>query len=259
MKYLTVEIPENVAYVIPIGDIHLGDKGFKGEGETKLRGYLDWVKLHPNARIFLNGDIFNVASRNSKTSPFETDTSEYQQAIDLFKPYKDQIIGATDGNHEARMMDEFGVSPLALMCGNLNIPYCKYSAVVRLRVGKRESSDRASRYYQNYWLYFHHTTGGGGTIGSKINRVTKLRDLVEGMDVYFGNHNHQIAAAPQDVYYPSIQGGILKRRIWYVDSGSYLGWENGYAEKGMMPPTKLGSPRVRFSGVRDDHSVNVSL
>ena len=29
MKYLEVEIPENTAYVIPIGDLHVGDKAFK--------------------------------------------------------------------------------------------------------------------------------------------------------------------------------------------------------------------------------------
>ena len=253
MKYLECEIPDKVAYIIPIGDLHLGDKAFKGEGETKLRGYLEWVKEHPNSRVFLNGDIFNVASRISKTDPWSTDTDEYRKAIDLFEPYKDQIIGATDGNHEARMIDMFGVSPMVFLCERLKIPYCKWSAVIRLKVGKRKDSDR---WHQNYFLYFHHTTGGGGTLGGKLNRVVKLRDIVEGIDVYFGSHNHQLAVAPQDVYVPSIQSkNVIKRRIWYVDCGSYLAWEDSYAEKGMMAPTKLGSPKVFFSGnlKRDVH------
>jgi len=255
MKYIECEVPEPKAYIIPIGDLHIGDKAFKGEGERLLQENLNWVKEHPNSRIFLNGDIFNVAGRESKTDPFSTDCDEYVKAIELFKPYKDQIIGATDGNHCARMLDMFGVSPMQLFCLNIGIPYCKWSAVVRLSVGKRPDN----RWEQNYFLYFHHTTGGGATIGGKINRVTKLRDIVEGMDCYFGSHNHQLAVAPQDVFYPSIQKrDVIKRRIWYIDCGSYLEWNNSYAEKGMMCPTKLGSPRVRFSGT-DKRDVSVSL
>lgn len=249
------EVPESVAYIIPIGDLHVGDKSFGKEGRQKLQGYLDWVKQHPNSRIFLNGDIFNVASRISKTDPWSQDTNEYLEAIEIFKPYKNQIIGATDGNHEARMMDMFGVSPMQYMCVNLGIPYCKWSAVVRLKVGKRATGG----WRQNYFLYFHHTTGGGGSLGSKLNRVIKLREIVEGIDVYFGSHNHQLAAAPQDVYYPSIaKNDAVKRRIWYVDCGSYLEWNDSYAEKGMMAPTKLGSPKVIFHGSQK-HSVHVSL
>lgn len=257
MKYIEREVKDKTAYVIPIGDLHIGDKAFKGEGERKLRGYLDWVKEHPNALIFLNGDIFNVGSRISATSPFEQDADEYLLAETLFEPYADRIIGATDGNHEARMMDMFGVSPTALLCAHLKIPYCKWSACVRLKVGLRNDVKTQNRYNQSYNLYFHHTTGGGGTLGSKMNRVVKLRDIIEGIDVYFGSHNHQLGAMPQDVCYPQQSGGVGKRRIWYVDCGSYLAWEDSYAEKMMLAPTKLGSPRVRFSGTT--HDVHVSL
>lgn len=256
MKYIEVEIPDKVGYLIPIGDLHIGDKNFGKEGLNKLEGYLKWVKERPNARIFLNGDIFNVASRISKTSPFETDTDEYQKALEIFEPYKNQIIGATDGNHEARLLNDYGFSPLQAFCHQLGIPYCGWSALIRLKLGKRTDGNR---YRQNYFIYAHHTTGGGGTVGGKLNRVVKLRDIVEGVDVYLGSHNHQLAVAPQDVYYPSCQGGIQKRRIWYVDCGSYLSWDGSYAEKGMLAPAKLGSPRIRFSGDREHHDVHVSI
>ncbi len=252
MKYLESAIDQPEAYIIPIGDCHIGDRAFGKRGLKLLQGYLDWVKEHKNARIFLNGDIFNCASRNSKTSPFETDSDEYQRAIDIFKPYASQIIGANDGNHEARMFDEFGVSPLAFFCRELSIPYCKYSAVVRLMVGKRNTQG----YREDYYLYFHHTTGGGGSLGSKLNRVVKLRDIVEGIDVYVGSHNHTLITAPQEVYYPT-QHGVQKRQIWHVDAGSFLEYEDTYAEKGMLPPSKLGSPRLRFDSKK--HDVHVSI
>ena len=263
MKYLTTKIDDDHAYILCIGDVHIGDPSFEKSlygqksGRSKLEGYLKWAKEHLNTRIFLNGDIFNVGGRNEKTSPFETDNAEYEKAVDIFKPYASQIIGAVDGNHEARIIDEFGYSPLAPFCHELKIPYCKWSAVVRLQVGKRKNA--GDRYEQNYFLYFHHTTGGGGALGNKINRVEKLRDIVEGIDVYFGSHNHQLISAPIEVFYPSIQGGIRKRRILFVDSGSFVSWGENYAEEKMYPPTKTGAPRVRFSGVKDKHDVFVSI
>lgn len=255
MKYIECEIPEKNAYLIVIADLHYGDKSFSSEGKNKLLGYLRWVKENPCARIFLNGDIFNVAGRNTKTSPFESSSSEYTEVVDLFKPYAKQIIGAVEGNHEARMIDMFDMSPTQHLCRELNIPYCKWSAMVRLKVGKRK--DSKNRWLENYFIFLHHTRGGGTTIGSKLNRVAKLRDIVEGVDVLCGSHNHQLASAPQDVYYPSMQGGIKKRRIWMVDCGSFLSWDNSYAEQGMLAPSKLGSPRIRFSGT--SHDVHISL
>lgn len=257
MKYITVDVPEDHAYIIPLGDIHWGDRNFTKESLKKLKGYCEWVMEHPNARIFLMGDIFNVAGRNSKTSPFESDNAEYQEVADFFKPYASRIIGAIDGNHECRMYDEFGISPVQLFCKELNIPYCKYSAMIRVKVNKRTGKGAGNRYRQNYFMYAHHTTGGGGTVGGKLNRVAKLGDIAEGCDVLMGAHNHQLATAMQDVFYPSIQGGIKKRRKWYVDCGSFLEWENGYAEKGMMAPAKLGAPRIRLDG--NSHDTHISL
>jgi len=259
MKYIEKSIPEDHGYLIPIGDIHWGDKSFQEYGKKKLQGYLDWVMERPNAFIFLMGDVYNVCSRQSKTTPFETDTSEYEEAINFFEPYKERILGAIDGNHEYRMYDEFGASPLSFFCRALGIPYCKYSAVIRFKVGKRKDPHAGNRYNQNYFIFAHHTTGGGTTIGGKMNRVAKERDMIEGCDVYLGAHNHQLGVVPQDIFYPSIQGGILKRRIWFVDCGSFLEWQGSYAEKGMLAPAKLGSPRIRMSGKQDDHDVHISL
>ena len=264
MKYLEVEIPEETGYLIPIGDLHIGDIAFKKYGEQKLIEYLEWVKETPNSKVFLNGDIFNVAGREEKTSPFGTEVdengqiTEFTRALNLFKPYAKQIIGATDGNHEARLIDKYGMSPLQHLCMALDIPYCNWSALIRFKVGKITDPSAGNRFVQNYYVYMHHTTGGGGSIGSKMNRVVKLRDIIEGIDVYCGSHNHQLAAAPQDVYYPS-DAGPAKRRIWYVDCGSYLGWEGSYAEKAMMPPAKLGSPKIRFDGRQLKHDIHISL
>jgi hypothetical protein len=251
VQFLPVTIEADAAYLVPIGDIHIGDKAFGRRGLKKLQGYIAWVLEHPTARIFLMGDVFNAASRVSKTSPFESDSSEYRRAVELFAPVRKQVLGAIDGNHERRVVDMFGFSPLQSFCSELDIPYCGLAAVMRLRVGPEKNPEF-------YHVFAHHTTGGGGSLGSAINRVVKLQDIVQGMDVYLGGHNHQLVSGTRTVFMPT-RSGVLERKVHYVDCGSYLDYQGSYAEAGMMTPGKLGSPRIRFSGTRGHHDVHVSL
>ena len=71
IKTITETIKSDTAYLIVIGDLHLEDKYFTEKSEKKLKGFIKWVAERDNARIFLNGDIFNVATRASKTDPFK--------------------------------------------------------------------------------------------------------------------------------------------------------------------------------------------
>lgn len=255
MKVVNVDIPQDHGYLIPIGDLHRGDKHFGERGLRKLKGYLEWVREHENARIFLMGDILNVASRSSKTNPFESNSDEYQLALELFKPYAKQIVGAISGNHESRMYKEFGFNPLGPFCSELGIPFLNFSACLRIRVGKQPKN---AGYYQMYWAYAHHGTGGGGTLGAALNRKVKLADIVQGMDFYMAGHDHQLVTGVREVYVPKDEN-VIRQRVHYIDTGSFLDWDDSYAEEGMMAIGKLGSPRIRMDGRRHNHDIHVSL
>lgn len=260
MKIVECKIPEEEVWIVPIGDVHIGDKSFNKGARKKLQSYIDWVGSNPNARVFLNGDIFNVASRCSKTSPFETNTNEYMEALDIFAPIKKQIIGANEGNHEHRLIDMFGISPTQYLCRELEIPYTKWSCVVKLQAGRRRGRTNDNRWCQTYWLYFHHTSGGAGTIGNGVNKVTKLQDIVQGVDVYFGSHNHQKAAGEATVFTPSMQKNeMVERKVFYIDCGSFMSYVDNYAEQKMYRPTSMGTPIVKFSGLREKHDISIII
>lgn len=246
-------------YVYPIGDLHVGDKAFGKVGLKKFLGYRDHILSVPNAVVFLMGDILNVASRNSKTNPFESNADEYERAVELFKPLaaESRILGAITGNHERRMHNEFGYNPMQPFCRELNIPYLGYSAVVRFRVGKRPEG-QGNRYWQVYHGYFHHGNGGGGSLGNALNSKVKLANIVEGCDFYASGHDHQMVTGQKTVYVPG-QSGMVLRKVTYVDTGSFLDYADSYAEAAGMAPGKLGAPRIRLSGVREKHDVHVSL
>jgi len=144
---------------------------------------------------------------------------------------------------------------MAHFCFRLGIPYMGYSGVVAFKVGKYKD-----RFRQYYPIYFHHGTGGGTTPGAKLNRAVKLNEIVEGCDVYCIFHSHGLSASPREVYYPNSKAQEMRaRRKWYVVCGSYLSWIDSYAEQKMLPPEKLGSPRIRLSGIKDKHDVHISL
>ena len=94
-------------------------------------------------------------------------------------------------------------------------------------------------------------------------------------------HTHTAAAVPRDRVYPiwgRAQGSLHHKRLYLVNCGAYLkGYEErrarsgraggGYAERAMMNPLALGSPRIYFrpswggrkSGGGGDPIVNVSV
>lgn len=257
MQVVNLDIAQDHGYLIPIGDLHRGDKHLSERGLNKLKGYLNWTMERENAFIFLMGDILNVASRSSKTNPFESlsGNDEYAKAIELFTPYRERIAGAITGNHEQRMYKEFGFNPLKPFCSELNIPYCGYSAVLRIRVGKRKDS---SRYRQMYWGFTHHGTGGGGTLGAALNKKVKLQEIVHGMDFYMAGHDHQLIVGTRNVLLP-MQETIRHQRVHYIDTGSFLDWDGSYAEEAAMHISKQGAPRLRFDGRVEHHDLHVSI
>lgn len=242
MIYSETKIDSDTAYILPMGDIHIGDKFVDYK---LLQDNIDWVKSEPNARVILMGDMFNVATRSSKSSPFEQNLGLDEQiakGIDLFRPIKEKILGAISGNHEARIEDFCMMNPLTPFCMALHIPYLGYSAVLSVVVGRIA-----------YTAYVHHTTGGGKTPGSKINRVNALRSLVCNCDMYLGGHNHSLGVMPVTTrVVDTIHKSIVAKRQLLIDCGSYLEWDNNYAERMALEPTKLGSPRIRLNGAKRD-------
>lgn len=256
MDFAEVKIPAEKAYCLPIGDIHWGDHAFKKVGKEKLKANLDWLAEHrDHAFGVLMGDVFNVAGIHTKTSPFTSDSSEYKEAEEFFKPYASLFVGAVRGNHEDRLRNTFGFDPLDLFCTHLGIPYFGASALLRIQVGARPDSNW---FWNSYYMAVHHTTGGGGTLGNALNTVQKLEKVIPGCDVYAGGHTHQLVTGVRQHFIPTPTGPKMQK-VHYVVCGSYLDYEESYAEDKMMAPGKLGSPRIRFGGLRDKRDVHISI
>lgn len=266
MKTNTVTVDDDHAYLLVIGDLHVGDKAFGKESKRKLLGYIDWILEHPNARIILNGDLLNTATRVSKTSPFEQDMTLEEQintVAGYLLPVKDRIIGAVMGNHERRILEYAGYDPTLSVLSLLGLPiadiYFKHCGVLKIKVGKRNRGRGKVGTGVSYTVVFHHTTGGGKLIGSKLNRVDQMRNsTVSNGDVYIGSHNHSLSSAMVvSMEYNPFSETVEQRKQLLVSAGGYLEWNDSYAEAMQLEPMKIGSPRIRLDGKKKDAHCNI--
>lgn len=267
MKTRTIDIKADCAYIIVLGDMHVGDKAFGQESRHKLDGYIKWVLEHDNARVILNGDLVNCATRVSKTSPFEQDMDLEEQITEvtrLLMPVKDRIIGAVMGNHERRIEDAAGFDPTLAILWKLGLNteevYFKYTGILKVRVGDK-GHGKSADLNNAYTIVFNHTTGGGKLIGSKLNRVDQMRaSTVTNADVYIGSHNHSLSAGiMMSMEYNPYNESVMQRKQTLVSAGGYLEWNDSYAEVMQLEPTKIGSPRIRLDGKREHKDVHVNL
>ena len=243
---------QNDIYLVPIGDIHLGDTAFTAESRKKLIGYVKWIKETPNAYAFLMGDLINCATLNSPSNPFCEDVpnvnQQMNQVVEILTPIKHKILGAITGNHEERLEKYSGYNPTGSICQSLGIYYFKSSAVVILRLGCRKGKNSRASFIG----YFHHTTGGGSTIGGKMNRSAKLREMVSNCDFYCGGHNHSLSCSHNVIFKVNETTEKIEHfRQMIVTTGGYLDYPDSYAEAKMLPPLKVGSPRLHLFIKRD--------
>jgi len=260
MRLIDVVDYSTPVYLVPLGDVHLG--AFNVDFQ-KFEGYVKWIKEN-NAYTVLMGDLFDVATLDSETSPFEQSMS-LNEAMRYLKnilyPVKDKILCAIEGNHELRLRKKAGFSVTESFCDQLGITYAKFSAVLRFRIGrKRRSFPEMTSPRIEYMLFCHHSTGGGRTIGGRLNRAEQLKFIFEGADAYIIGHNHAKALGEEDVFRVVKSGNgkakVVNCRVYYIDSGSFLIYEGSYAEASMLRPTNTGAVRIRMNGVRKDLHVS---
>jgi hypothetical protein len=251
MQIKAYKFDQNDINIVPLGDFHIGDKAFTKDSRKKLIGYIHYIKKNKNAYAFLMGDLINNATLNSPSSPFQQNLNMNEQVdyvIELLKPIKDKILGAITGNHENRLERYAGYNPTISICDRLGIYYFGYSGVVIFRLGCRKSGKTKGECPRASFVgYFHHTTGGGSTVGGKINRADKLKNLICNADFYAGAHNHQLSCSHDVIFRVNETAEKIEElRQMKITTGGYLEFNESYVESSMMPPVKLGSPRIHL-------------
>lgn len=245
MKCINVKLPEfSSVEIVIFADEHNGNEHFNRE---VLQQKIDYVKNHENAFAILNGDIMEIATKNSVSSVYKASDpmTQIREIIDLFDPIKHKILAMTTGNHEARTERESGVDVSELVARQFGIfdRYAPDGAVLFLRVGSGGSHKRPIC----YTVYYTHGSGGGRLAGGKVNRLLNLASIVDA-DVYVHSHTHTPAIVRQSFFRVDVHNNsVAPVDKLFVNTGSALQY-GGYGEKAGYIPASNRTPIIHLDG-----------
>jgi hypothetical protein len=233
INYHRVLIPEDVVYVHPIGDTHIGHRNCD---LAYLKTVLSAIPFAPNHRILLMGDLIDVGIKSSiGASVYENDsdtTNQAEQIIDLLRPHAKQIDGMVAGNHELRLFKEVGMDISRMISRELQIPYMKYSGVVTYSLGKR-----------SYDLNFFHGKSGG-SVENSLRKAKEMSSKVVA-DVYLMGHCHNKAYTTRQLKRVDARNGKVNEDTQYfVLTGHCLNYDDSYADQMNLEISTKGFPVI---------------
>ena len=231
--------------ILPIADVHIGDKlaNLKLLKEALLR-----IKNEPNTYTIINGDLCNMALKNSKSDVYGDMMSPMEQVLmvtDLLEDIKDKILVLSTGNHEDRTLKETSIDVTRLIARELGIEdrYADGWWYLYLTFGQ----DNHKRLI-HYAITGLHGYGGGRKSGAKINRLEDMSQTVIA-DLYLMSHTHKPISTKGCIYIPYYQNKTLtKQEMYYLMTNSFLESDGGYAEKLGFAPSNTSLTEARLDG-----------
>lgn len=233
MDIYEVTTEHSEMHLYGMSDWHLGDRNCEVD---KIKEVIEEIKNDPLAKVLLLGDLLNCATKSSvgKAVYDELMSTEDQWALalDLLTPIKDKIIGMLIGNHEFRLEKE-GFNPIKTLCIAMGVPYLGYSTMLNVSVDGR-----------SHTIYATHGHGGGSR-SSIIGKLNKLAEVAVA-DIYMRGHSHQLISHTTIIRMVE-NGRLVDKKRTVVDTGSFLRYDEGYAEMSSLPMVCTGCAIVTFT------------
>ncbi len=221
--------------IVNIGDLHRGNKQCNAKFFQEL---VIKIAADKNTYWLSTGDLLEVGLSNSASGSYNCLTVD--EELDLLtqelEPIKDKCLGIVSSNHHNRLKKTTGMSLDTRLCKEIGIPYLGHTGVIGVRCDKAK-----------YFLVLHHGTGGGRTMGAKLNSAERLQRIMASGDVYLTGHTHSFACIP---FHQSIIDKKRDRAITYtsyhVVTGHFMEYEDSYAEGMLLNPAPVGSSVIKL-------------
>jgi len=247
IKKLECKEGRNFAEVIFFGDLHLGHPTCLMD---KAQPMLDYA-LENRAYVLLMGDLIECGLTGSIGDSVYAQNldpqGQIEAVVELLQPLAKEglILGLHEGNHEARIYKTSGVNVAKMMAGILRVPFLHSACWQLWRVGK-----------QNYKVYSLHGSSGSRFVYTKIKSATDISHYFPRASIIAMGHVHDISVTSlerQDVSLKNKQ--VIYYKQYVVLTGHYLGYSLSYAQMKGLPPSRIGSPKLKlFANDHDVHS-----
>lgn len=236
------------AELVAWGDVHFGARNCNVK---KAKGYLDFA-LKNKQYVLGMGDYLDCGTKTSiGAGAYENllnPQEQMEEMIEWLRPLakKGLLLGLLTGNHEERIYNATGFEPTSLMAKELGVPFLGGACYLILRVGK-----------VNYKAYVVHGRSGARLPQTKLLACRRLADIATA-DLYLMGHVHSLETNASIYFDANLSSRHRVRNTrHFVITGSFLEYENSYAETACMVPSRTGSPKIILEGEKKD--IHVSL
>lgn len=241
VKVVVCDFDVDEVKLIPLGDVHLGANTCEVD---KFLGTVDYIK-ESGSQVILMGDLLECASRYSVGAGWVEQQLDPQTQIDymveVLEPIKDQILVNLEGNHEARLWKQTGIKASKILANLLDVTYGGYSCFVKMKVKK-----------QNYIVHAQHGSSNAWYPHTKLTAAMRTARHTDA-DLYCYGHTHELLSLKVPRRTLDLRSRTVKRnKKYFLLTGSFLGYENSYAQKKNMYPTQTGVAKVKFYGEKWD-------
>jgi len=250
-------------YVVPIGDVHLGNKGCEIQ---RLKEMVEWIRTKENCYWIGMGDYIDCINYTDKRFDPDTIQAKYLTELsncvpmqigdfmEIVRPIIDKCLGFHRGNHEEKIRLQYHYDVMYELWKEFGKPLLEDSNVMVLDfVMPNKHVDRVK-------IFSTHGCCGGRKGGNKINWLEDLIGYIEA-DIYLIAHSHIKESEIKTQLYVDRMGRVKQRKKVLGVTGSFLrGYMQGcssYIEKAMLPPTDLGVIRITIIPGRNDVHVSI--
>lgn len=236
MKAIAYNIPFIAGKTFKLGlfsDLHLDSPDCDIE---TLKKHLDICKKE-GRYIMMGGDEFDAIIHTDKKryTPSRDDNNrddqinqKLERAIELLKPYADNIIFIGRGNHEESILKYSGVDMIALLVNELNhhkkngeIQKGNYQNFVRLN-WVSSFSGPSMKTIQRYDILQHHGFGGASPVTKGALDFNRLMHGVSADLIWIGHKHHASIQASDPLMYVDNFGKIVVKNRQSIMTPSYL-------------------------------------
>lgn len=220
---------------------HIGHENSDTEKITQL---FEQIKKDPCAYAINLGDSCEMALPATfikhPGSAFSQNLNPKEQvveAVKMYQPIKDKLLGMQESNHSLRAYYQTQFSIEETIAEKLNVPFMGLDGLYHLTVGK-----------QTYLLHATHGTGGVGSAGGILTKLLKQAARFPDMDTFCIGHYHRVCGTKQMAF---TKQGELKLQT-FVGTGSFLGYENSYGHIAGYQPLHRGASKIRLYAHKHD-------
>lgn len=252
MKIIKRDLEKNIdkLIIIPISDVHIGDK------TANLKAFkeaLERIKNEPNTYTILNGDLCNIALKNSKSDVYSDELTPMEQVLrilNFLEPIKDKILVMSNGNHEDRITKDTSIDVLYLVAKQLHLEQIYSPSWWYLYLSFGHNAAKGDKRPMLYTLTGYHGSGSAQTTGAKANKVKKMSQVVLA-DCYIMSHVHEPITTKGVIFAPDYQHKtIVKKEMYYCISNAFVEYQSSYAEKMGLIPSNNGISEIELDGTK---------